>query len=137
VLLNSASSPKLRNTVGSCHGTDHSSIFHYENSDLVKPGSCWAPCPTPLPCSQVIHEYNVSVWGNPVQKLVAAVSAHFSYRTTNQIQIVHLTGYQAVFKQYLLPFEQESAIFNTCATPDSDSTEPFLPQLINDRTESL
>jgi hypothetical protein len=77
------------------------------------------------------------VWGNPVQKLVAAVSAHFSYRTTNQIQIVHLTGYQAVFKQYLLPFEQESAIFNTCAAPDSDSTEPFYTQLINDRTESL
>jgi hypothetical protein len=38
--------------------------------------------------SQVIHKYNVSVWGNSAQKLVAAVSAHFSYRATNQIQIV-------------------------------------------------
>jgi len=91
----------------------------------------------PLPCSQVIHKYNVSVWGNPVQKLVAAVSAHFSYRATNQIQIVQLTGYQAVFEQYLLSFQQESAIFNTCAAPDSDSTESFFTQLINDRTESL
>ena len=91
----------------------------------------------PLPCSQVIHKYNVSVWGNPVQKLVSAVSAHFSYRATNQIQIVHLMGYKAVLKQYLLPSEQESAIVNSCATPDYDSTESFFTQLINDRTEPL
>ena len=86
----------------------------------------------PLPCSEVIHKYNVSV-----QILVAAVSAHFSYRATDQIQFVHLTGYQAAFKQYLLPFEQKSAIFNTCATPDYDSTESFFTQLINDHTEPL
>jgi hypothetical protein len=61
----------------------------------------------------------------------------FSYRATDQIQFVHLTGYQAAFKQYLLPFEQKSAIFNTCAAPDSDSTESFFTQLINDRTEPL
>jgi hypothetical protein len=61
----------------------------------------------PLPCSQVIHKYNVSVWGTPVQKLVAAVSAHLSYRATNQIQIVQLTGYRAVFKQYLLPLNRK------------------------------